>query len=269
MTTPTIGVALSYDDRELLLKMRNGEKRLAYGVSEALRATMLQMQSAIQEHTLRAFTTRKVEFIRRFSCVIEKWPSPRDARPWGEMAVGMPSKAGTLLLAYYEQGAPRRPFTPGAKSVAVPILGRPARPSFAQGVPPVFTFQGMALKAFYENKRLRKRRRAGRTDVGLFGEYGRLALPDNADRSRIQWKGNNRTFLLPSSRRAQLGAVFQRIGPKRGDVREVWTFKQGLHLDDRLQFVATGRAIADRWFAENVQRAAVESIAHDAGRSGA
>jgi hypothetical protein len=53
------------------------------------------------------------------------------------------------------------------------------------------------------------------------------------------WQGNQRTFILPHTRRAPLGGVFQRVGPKRDDVRMIYAFKQGVPLKAILAFVAT------------------------------
>jgi hypothetical protein len=123
----------------------------------------------------------------------------------------------------------------------------------------------MKLKAFYKGKRLTKRRRGGHVDsVDLHGEYGRIALPA-PERSHVQWKGENRTFLLPITARAPFGAVFQRIGPERGDIREIWSFKRGVRLDARLEFVVTAQRVAAEWFGEELERETIAALA----RSGA
>lgn len=254
---------LQVDTTQLLLRLHNGEKRLAYAVVNAINQTARRIQEAERDRVRREFVVRRVDFMMREAAVIKPFASVKDARPFAEVAVGDKQR---LLLSKFEKGAERTPMTPGAKSVAVPLLGRPARPSIAGPVPPAFTFAGMHLVAYYHGKRLTKRRRAGRRDVGLFGEYGRLALPQPEASGSVQWKGANRTFLLPVTARAPLGAVFQRIGPGRGDIREVWSFRRGLRLDARLQFVLTARRIADEWFAEEVQRETIAALAHSGGR---
>ena len=124
----------------------------------------------------------------------------------------------------------------------------------------------MHLVAYHGGKRLRKNRRAGRQDFGLFGEYGRVALPEAAP-SHIQWKGNNRTFLLPTTKHEPFGGVFQRIGPGRGDIREIWAFRRGLRIDTRLGFVRTAQGVADTWLSEELERELLAALAHNRGRS--
>lgn len=258
-------IELQVDTAQLLLRLKNGEKRLAYAVVNAINATALRIQNAERERVLGAFVVRKRDFIVREAAIVKPFASVKQARPYAEVAVGDKQR---LLLAKFEKGAQREPFTPGAKSVGVPLLGRPARPSLSSGVPPAFRFSGMKLRAFYAGKRLTRSggRRRGQVPLGLLHEYGRLSIPE-PEKSRIQWKGENRTFLLPVTRRAPFGAVFQRIGPGRGDIREIWSFWRGVRLDARLEFVVTAQRIADQWFGEELQRETLAALARSGGAS--
>jgi hypothetical protein len=251
------------DTAQLLLRLKHGEKRLAYAVVNAINKTALRIQEAERERVSRAFIVRKRDFIMREAAIVKPFASVKQTRQYAEIAVGDKQR---LLLAKFEKGAERKPFTPGAKSVAVPLLGRPARPSIANPVPPAFRFSGMKLRAFYKGKRLTTRRRGRKTSaVDLHGEYGRVSLPQPEASGGIQWKGENRTFLLPITARAPFGAVFQRIGPKRDDIREIWSFRRGVRLDDRLQFVVTAQRVAAQWFGEDLERETIAALARAGG----
>lgn len=256
-------IDVQVDTAQLLLRLEKGEKRLAYAVVNAINKTALRIQEAERERVRRQFVVRKQDFIMREAAIVKPFASVKQARPFAEISVGDKKR---LLLRAFEKGAERKPFTPGAKSVAVPLLGRPARPSIASPVPPAFRFSGMKLKAFYKGKRLTNRRRGRKTsDVDLHGEYGRVALPQPEASGGIQWKGEHRTFLLPISARAPFGAVFQRIGPKRGDIREIWSFRRGVRLDARLEFVLTAQRVAAQWFGEELERETIAALARSGG----
>ncbi len=264
-------IDLRMDVQRLVQRLGLTEKQLGYVAVNALNATAQRVVDAEREHLRAAFILRKAEFMLRQVAILKK-ASARDARPYAEIRVGTKldtHKGGELLLASFEAGGARVPFTPGAKSVAVPLTGRPARPSISGPINPAYSFAGMHLVAYFRGKRLTKKRRGRKVvDVGLFGEYGRVSLPTpEASSSSIQWRGKNRTFLLPSTRKEPFGGVFQRIGTGRGDIREIWAFRRGLHLDDRLHFVDIAARIADEWLAEDMEHQVVDSVAHNAGKA--
>jgi hypothetical protein len=120
-----VKIDLQIDTAPLLLRLKNGEKRLAYAVVNAINSTAKRVQEAERERVLRAFVVRKRDFILREAAIIKPFASVKQGRPYAEISVGDKQR---LLLRKFEQGAAREPFTPGAKSVAVPLLGRPARP---------------------------------------------------------------------------------------------------------------------------------------------
>lgn len=224
---------------EVLLRLRKGEKRMVYAVSNAIRDTALDAQKAIHDQVRKSFIIRKPAFFfgspgrpGGVAAKVDK-PSPTAGRLVARVYTGEGSKGGQVLLPKFERGGERRPFTPGAQHVAVPLLGRPARPNIARGVPPAFTFAGLKFKAYRAGKVVRRRRRGRTVNQTPFGEYGRLRPPTSGE---VQWKGLQRTFIIPNV------GVFQRIGPDRGDVRMIYAFKRPFKLDTRLNFVATGTA---------------------------
>jgi hypothetical protein len=81
----------------------------------------------------------------------------------------------------------------------------------------------------------------------------------------VQWKGALRTFLLTQTAQAPKGGVFQRVGPGRGDIRMVYSFKPPFRLDRRLQFVESGMRIADRVFQLNLLKEVEATLAYNLG----
>jgi hypothetical protein len=128
-------VDLKVDDTRLLRKMRNGHKRLAYAVVNAINKTAKRIQAAERRRAGKVFTVRKTEFIRRQVAVIKPFASVPQGRPFAEIRVGDKPR---LLLSAFERGAERKPVTAGASRVAEPVVGGPARPSFGKPVDPQF-----------------------------------------------------------------------------------------------------------------------------------
>ena len=125
----------------------------------------------------------------------------------------------------------RLPFTPGARSVAVPLVGGPARPAWTSPVPPEFTFKGMPIvrtNARGQVERTARGRPRRRKVLGL-GMKQHLTSG-----GIVQWKGAHRTFILMQSRNAPRGGVLQRVGPEPGDIRMVYSFARGTRLEARL-----------------------------------
>lgn len=266
-------IRVDIEATRLIRRLDKGEKRVAFAVVNALNRTAERIQQAEFEHVRSAFIIRKPAFFFGVpgrpggAAARLRRASVGKARPYAEVWAGASSQASArrTLLTGFERGAVRRPMTPGAKRVAVPLQGRPARPSIRRGVPPEFTFAGMQLRAYRGGRKLTRRTRSRRNaEIGVFGEFGRLRIPDAG--SAIQWKGRNRTFLLPSTRRAPGGGVFQRIGPKRGDIREIWSFIDPPKLDTRLRFVATAELVAAKWFALELESEIKSVLAFQARR---
>lgn len=246
-------------DTRPLLALRNGVKRQRYAIANALNTTILAVQASVPAHLKRrGFIVRKQQFFfggfGRRGGVANKIERSDFAKPAPGMlrariAVQASSIASQrrLLLPQFETGGRRAPMTPGAKRTAVPLLGRPARPSLAQGVPPEYTFAGLQLRAYRGGKRVTRRARGGHVrSTTSFGEFGRLRLPERGQ--DLQWKGRQRTFLLPDLESGRTPGVFQRIGRGRGGIRLIYAFVPPPQLQANLGFAANAQAVVDRTF---------------------
>lgn len=254
---------LQIDTKDLLLRMRNGEKRLVYATVLAINETAKKVQQAEFEHEEQEFTIRKKTFFfgtparpGGVGARIKPFANVRQGRLFADVSVAQSARGRQeLLLPIFERGGEKKE----GKRVAVPVTGGPARPRFRDPVPKPFTFQGMRLVAYRGRARVLRTTAPGRrraVGLGAAGSVGRGA----------QWKGRHRTFLLPWTRNLPLGGIFQRTGPKKGDLRLVWAFTRGVELDARLQFVPVAKRTADVWFHEEMEKQVIEAIAHNRGR---
>lgn len=155
----------------LLRKLDGGEKRLAFAVSEAIRSTALDVQNDERAHAREIFTLRGgkgTDFILRQVAVITQFPKPTANIPYAEVAVGQKDR---LLLSQFETGGQRLPFK--GKTVAVPAIGGPARPTFGQAVPDAYRFTKLRLRKTPRAEGAKVRRSDQRQDVryGLEGTY--------------------------------------------------------------------------------------------------
>jgi hypothetical protein len=251
-----MNINLTIDDSQLQRLMAMRVKKLPYATERAINKTASAIQVAEQQNVLSHFIIRQPEFMRRQAAYRDRtrgFASVKRGQLWAEVSVGQKPR---LLLSEFEKGGPRKPFTPGAKHVAVPITGRPARPSIAQGVPPAFTFKGLRLVRTHggapvrtKSGKLRRRRATIKFGVN----------------SRGQIKGQQGTFILSATAKAPEGGVFQRIG--KGQIRMIYSFQPPFKLDARLSFVATAQTVAQQWFHEYMEREVIEALAHEAGRS--
>lgn len=201
---------------------------------------------------------------------------PRSARatverPWAEFGISamekrrVGGKGGPILLAGFETGEERRPFTPFAKSIAVPLIGRPARPSIRGPVPPVMRIANLKLQAYYRGAKIVRKQRGGhRRGLGVFANYGYLNL---SGMQGMQWKGLQRTFLLPHTARAPLGGIFQRFGRGRDQIREVYSFIPPFPLDTRLHYVSLAQQVAPAIFREEMELALKDAFEHEAAKA--
>lgn len=243
-------VEISVDAARPLALLKNGGKKLAYAVVNALNDTAKAIQQKEREHVLGSFVVRKRDFVLRQAAII-KFASVGKDRYEASISVGQKPR---LLLSGFEKGAERRP-TKGGRTQAVPVTGGPARPSRQASVPDVYFFQSLQLRRV-TSKGQRKRRQ--RTDVGL--------VAHETSTGRVQFKGAHRTFLLPSTARAPEGGVFQRVGPGRDDIRLVYSFKSHVKpLDSRLRFIVTGRSVAAAVFPRELQRQVRNAFLHTVG----
>jgi hypothetical protein len=198
-------------DAAVLASLRNGAKRQSYAIANAINTTLLAVQASVPKHLRKqGFVIRKPKFFfggrgmrGGVANYISDFANAKRGKIWGRIDAGSsnPGTARRLLLGQFEDGGARKPMTPGARAVAVPLLGRPARPNVAQGVVPAYTFAGLKFRKFVNGQEV-KRKRRGRKEAasGFFGEYGRLQLNRVIGDSSVQWKGALRTFILPKSR---------------------------------------------------------------------
>ncbi|MDH4038437.1 MAG: hypothetical protein OEY32_14060 [Candidatus Krumholzibacteria bacterium] len=159
-------IDLPIDSAQLVLRLRNGQRRLAYAVVNAINNTAKRIQNAERRRVDEEFTVRKKDFIRREAAIIKPFANVRAARPYAEIAVGQKPR---LLLSAFERGAERKPFTPAARSVAEPVVGGPARPRFAQPVTPELR---VGKLRFDRTKTGRRRASVIRTKTYLVSKVG-------------------------------------------------------------------------------------------------
>lgn len=222
-----MNIRVSVENTQLLLRLRNGEKRLAFAVVNALNNTAKRIQNAMREKVVEDFTVRQKQFITRQVAKIDRssFANVRRGQAWVEIAVG---QAPRLLLSKFEEGGTRLPFV--GKNVALPVIGGPARPSLSRRVPRAWTFEALQ---FHE---------AARTKTG----------------QPIIVSSTQSAYIVPGV------GVFQRV---RGRTRLVYAFIPHLTLEERLGFIKTARAVTDRWFAEEIETESMKALAHDGGRS--
>lgn len=263
----TIGLKLDWRDSMLLSKIKGAANRLRWAVVLGTNAAIKEVQQAEYADMRKHFIVRKPEFFFGTPGMpggaagrVTMWASISQAVLYAELSVRASTFSGTrrLLLADYEEGGPREPFV--GKSVAVPMLGRPARPNIAREVPPQFTFAGLAFRP-YRGTHLVRRKKTSTWSGGIFGEFGRLDLSRTSD---YQWKGRERTFILMHSAREPFGGVFQRIGPGRGDIRLIYAFVRGMQLKKRLYFYEIARATAQPAFKKAMRREIDKAFQHGA-----
>lgn len=202
----------SIDSASLNKLIDNWEKKLAFAVSDGINEIAKSIQKVERENINQHFTVRQNEFINRNAAIIKPFASPKKGIMFAEIAVGQ--RKG-LLLSTFEAGGTKSSLK--GSRVAVPITGTASRPGFSSSVNPKFTFKAMSLK--------KTKTKSGKT----------------------QYKGNNRTFILPSK------GVFQRTGSQRSDIEILYKFKANPHLQASLRFVATAQRVSDEWLNRNIK----------------
>jgi len=120
-------IDLRFDSAVLVLRLRNGQRRLAYAVVNAINNTAKRIQETERRRIEEEFTIRKKDLILREAATIKPFANVRQARAYAEIAVRQKPR---LLLSAFERGAERTPFTPNAKRVAEPVIGGPAERTF-------------------------------------------------------------------------------------------------------------------------------------------
>jgi hypothetical protein len=260
-----VGITVDVRGAAVLATLRNGNKRIAFAVVNALNKTIRDVQVAEQVGVEREFTVRRKEFVKRQAAVISKragggFASVKGGRFEAQVAVGQKPR---LLLSGFEKGGDRRAAmaatgaTLKGKRSAVPVVGGPARPSFASVVPKEFEFRALSIRKATKRGGMAKRR-------------ARAAVTFRANTTSggaVQFKGKQRTFVLLETKQAPEGGVFQRVGPGRGDIRMVYSFKADEKLEPRLEFVKRARGVAVAKFAGHLQAEVRSSLAFAASRA--
>lgn len=218
-------INVKIDSTTLIRRLHNGEKRLAYAAVNAINQTAKRIQSRQRERVEDEFTVRRPEFIRRIIAKIKPFASVKQGRAYAEVFV---DEKPRLLMSLFERGAERKPATPGARFVAEPVVGGPARPTFKDPVPTEFRMKRLNFDPMKSGK-------------------PRAAV------------ASTHTFLIP-----EVG-IFQRV--PGSEPSAVYFFTRGRRLAARLDWLKTAEAIAEKWFPEYFEREVVKAIQYDKGRS--
>ncbi len=235
-------IDIKFDTSGLDKTVKRYQKNLAYSTAQALRAVGLEAQRRIRAHLRTAFHIRKTAFMDR-SIKIFAFPSVGSNRPYLEIGIDPKSR---LLLAQFEEGGQRGPFK--GHNVAVPVTGQAARPSPESSVRQDLTFQALNFK---RGPILQSARSAiaARKSAAKRGIKGKLSG------QYYVWQGQQRTFILSHTARSPLGGVFQRIGPKRDDIRMLYSYKRTVALRAVLDFVSTTEQAFDEIYRDAFYKA--------------
>jgi hypothetical protein len=224
---------------ETLLALRNGGKRMAFAISNAIRTSLLGAQAEVRKHVEQQFIVRRAAFVMREAAVIRGAGGgsgfPSTMRLEGRFQTGEKER---FLLGGFETGELRRPFTPGAKHVAVPTRGGPARPTPASKIPQRFQFSDLALRAKTTKATSTSTRRRKSLELKKHITSG----------GKTQYKGASRTFLLTHAKKAPFGGVYQRVGAGRDDIRLVYSFQTPRNLPAVLKYDETARRYVEATF---------------------
>lgn len=256
-----MGVTVEVDVKaaEVLLNLRNGTRRMAYAIANALHSSLLGAQTAVRTNVSSTFTLRRGAFVLREAAVIRGRAGgsgfPSATRLEGRFQTGDKER---FLLGGFETGAVRYPFTPGAKSVAVPVTGGPARPSDAARVPQRFMFSNLQVA--------KETKRATETKPRKYRRRSLELTRHTTSGGKVQFKGASRTFLLTSTKKAPLGGVYQRVGPGRDDIRMVYSFMTPKRLPTILRYDITARQFVEARFTAFLRSEVEKTLNFQRGR---
>lgn len=261
-------VNLKVDTAPLFQRFEHPERKLGFAIVQSLNRLGEIVQGAEIEHEGAVLTIRKPTLFfgssGRPGGVGAKLFRATNAKPYTDIVVEDKLASGShgpTFLSVFESGGLRRPTKPGATTVAEPVIGGPARPSFAQPVPTPFYIQNLRLVATRQGKALRTKSGKLRRRRGAV-----LFSAAVAGTGTVQIKGTHRTFLLERARNLPHGAVFQRYGPARGDVKLVYAFDPPPQLDARLRFVETALPVIAEWWPILMSVAVADAFAHELNR---
>jgi hypothetical protein len=222
------------DIKALQQRMPLEAKKLARVVARALNRTALEVQTAERVQLDQSFQIRNAGFMYRL-IKINAFASTNQNRPYAE--VGIDNTKSRVLLSLFEEGGEKDPAK--GKNIAVPLTGQAARPSFGEPVRDQFTFQSLDFKRV----RLTATGRQALLVKKRYGVRGRLTS------DYYVWAGKNRTFILPSTKQAPFGGVFQRVGPGPQDIRLIYSFRPKAGLKKQISFIERARDVFTAKFA--------------------
>ena len=241
-----MNISVNVDARELVLRMRNGEKRLIYAVAAATNNTLLRIQAEERRQMRTAFVIRKSGFMDREIAHILPFANAREGRVWGEIEIASKPR---LLLSIYELGGVRPAFK--GKRVAVPLTGTETRPTFEDYVPTQFTYTKLYLKKTRALKGLTKSGRQRRAVIA-----GKVR------------QGEHGTYMIPKVgvfRRPTMG--LKRRKPGHGVPSHlIYAFSKRPKLERQLRWHDTARSVANQWYPEELSREITKTVIHNSGR---
>jgi hypothetical protein len=234
-----MGLEVDVRGVEVLAVLKNGNKRIAFAVVNALNKTIKDVQVAERRGVEKEFTLRKRDFVLREAAVVSKknggFANVASGRFQAQVQVGEKSR---LLLSSFEKGGSRARALRDAGSesngdkAAVPVVGNAARPSFGQQVPTTLRYKALAIRK--DSKGMRK--------------------------------GKRGTFVVDFNKDGDGDAVIQRVGKGRGDTRMLYRLNEGQALEKRLGFEERARTVAMTKFPMYLQAEIRSSLAFAAAR---
>jgi hypothetical protein len=221
------------DPSRLIARTAREQKRLAYSVAQAINAATKDVQLSERANLDRKFQIRKAGFMYRL-IKIQQFATVGKNIPYA--VLGIDNTKDRVLLSVFEDGGDKRPVK--GKNVAVPLTGSKARPVFPDPVPESMTFKRLNFKRVaLTGPGTRLIESGGKHSKNL----KRLARKQARRKYQI-WAGQERTFILPHTTKAPHGGVFMRVGPKKDDIRMIYSFAPRPRLKHVLKFVDTARA---------------------------
>jgi hypothetical protein len=196
-------IDVTIDTKELRKRFEERAKSVAFNTANALNETALKIQIAERVNLDRTFTLRRAQFmyqrIKMFA-----FASVRQNRPFAEIGIDQKPR---LLLGMFEQGGTK--VSEHGKSVAVPITGGPARPTFRQSVP----------QPLYVTKLGIRRRKVRRGKPQLKGKLGTFVIPQVGI---FQYLNRVTKLLYAYVRAPQLQPVLHFTDVALGTFHKVW-----------------------------------------------
>ena len=222
-------ISVRVDSARVLALLKKAEKRMAYAIVNSINATAKDVQAAEKAEVARRFTLRKRDFILREIAIIQPFASVPQKRYEAMIRVGSKRR---LLLANFEKGFTREPFTNFADGkVAVPIIGG-ARPTKARSVPEDLWIQ-----------RLNLRKKSGAHKVSGGG----------------QTVGNLGAYVVPGI------GIYRRIAS--GASKILYVFKSPFRIPPRLNWMAVARRAVASNFSKHLAREVSDTLAKHSAES--